>query len=198
MIEFYINSQFEEIKEYFPMKEVEENETSCAILDDYQNASLSMADWSSISDQVEVQTFNNHFETEDELVNAINPYDMIVIMRERTPFPKSVLLRLPQLKLLVTTGMRNASIDIEAATSLGITVCGTTSNSEPPVELTWALILGLSRHLVVEHRAIRENGPWQSTVGIDLYGKTLGLLGLGKIGSKVAQIGKAFGMEVVA
>jgi phosphoglycerate dehydrogenase-like enzyme len=170
----------------------------CVILDDYQNVALSMADWSSLSEQVDVQTINRHFESEDELVKAVNQYEIIVIMRERTAFSKSVLLRLPRLKLLVTTGMRNASIDFKTAASQGVIVCGTISNIEPPIELTWALILGLSRNLVLEHSAIRNNGPWQSTVGIDLYGKTLGLLGLGKIGSRVAMIGKAFGMEVVA
>ncbi|MBZ5752274.1 D-2-hydroxyacid dehydrogenase family protein [Metabacillus rhizolycopersici] len=170
----------------------------CAILDDYQNVALEMVDWNSISDKVEFNTFNQHFDNEDELVSVINKYDIIVIMRERTSFRESLLSRLPRLKLLVTTGMRNSSIDLDAATSQGVIVCGTVSHIEPTSELTWALILGLSRNIVHEYNAIRENGPWQSSVGIDLYGKKLGLLGLGKIGSRVARIGQAFGMEVVA
>jgi phosphoglycerate dehydrogenase-like enzyme len=119
-------------------------------------------------------------------------------MRERTPFPESLFARLPRLKLLITSGMRNASIDLEAAARHGVTVCGTASNSEPPVELTWALILGLARHVVREGSAFLQNGPWQSTVGADLHGRRLALVGLGKIGAKVARIGQAFGMEVIA
>ncbi|MFD9210992.1 D-2-hydroxyacid dehydrogenase family protein [Streptomyces sioyaensis] len=119
-------------------------------------------------------------------------------MRERTPFPASLLARLPRLRLLITSGMRNAAIDLEAAARNGVTVCGTASNTEPPVELTWALILGLARNLVTENAAIRADGPWQSTLGADLHGRTLGLLGLGKIGTRVARIGQAFGMNVTA
>ncbi|OIK10174.1 hydroxyacid dehydrogenase [Bacillus sp. MUM 116] len=170
----------------------------CAIIDDYQNVALKMADWSSILGSVVVDAFNEHIENEDELVSVLKDYEIIVIMRERTPFGASLLSRLPRLKLLVTTGMRNASIDLDAAKAQGINVCGTASNSEPPVELTWALILGLSRNVVNEHHAVRTNGPWQSSVGMDLYGKKLGLLGLGKIGSRVARVGQAFGMEVSA
>ena len=170
----------------------------CAILDDYQNVALSMADWFSISNEVEIDSFIQHFNNEDELVNMIKDYEIIVIMRERTAFQASLLKRLPRLRLLVTTGMRNSSIDLDAAASQGIMVCGTSSNSEPPSELTWALLLGLARNIVSEHNAMRANGPWQSSVGVDLYGKQLGLLGLGKIGSRIARIGQAFGMEVVA
>lgn len=170
----------------------------CAILDDYQNVALTMADWSSISDKVEVISFNEHFDTEDKLADVIGDFDIVVIMRERTPFRASLLARLPRLKLLITTGMRNAAIDLAAAASHGVVVCGTASNSEPPAELTWALILGLARQIVQEYNALRSNGPWQSTIGTDLNGKRLGLLGLGKIGSRVARIGLAFGMEVMA
>jgi phosphoglycerate dehydrogenase-like enzyme len=170
----------------------------CAILDDYQNVALQMADWSSISDRVEVTAFNRHFTEEDELVHTLHDYEMLVIMRERTPFRSSLLARLPRLKLLVTTGMRNASIDLEAASSRGVAVCGTSGNSEPTVELTWTLILGLARQIAEEHQAIKNNGPWQSTIGADLCGKQLGLLGLGKIGSKVAKVANAFGMNVMA
>lgn len=170
----------------------------CAILDDYQKIALRMADWSSIADCVEVTAIHDHFEHEDELVKAIGEHDIIVIMRERTPFTASLFNRLPHLKLLVTTGMRNASVDMNAASSHGVVVCGTTSHSEAPMELAWSLILGLARQLVPEHHSFQHSGPWQTTLGTDLYGRTLGLLGLGKIGSKMARIAQAFGMEVIA
>jgi phosphoglycerate dehydrogenase-like enzyme len=170
----------------------------CAILDDYQQVALTIADWSSISEQVDVECFNRHVTDEDELISMLSHFEIIVIMRERTPFPGTLFARLPRLKLLITTGMRNASIDLEAAALHGVTVCGTSGNSEPTAELTWALILGLARNVVHENNAIRNNGPWQSTLGMDLHGKRLGLLGLGKIGSRVARAGLAFGMEVTA
>ncbi len=170
----------------------------CAILDDYQHAALSQADWPSISDAVEVRPFHEHFASEEDLVAAIGDCQIVVIMRERTPFRASLFARLPELRLLVTTGMRNASIDLAAAAAHGVVVCGTASRSEPPVELTWALILGLARSLVPENVAFRGKGPWQSTVGMNLQGSRLGLLGLGKIGSRVARVGIAFGMEVAA
>ena len=170
----------------------------CAILDDYQQAALQLADWSSLNDKVDVKVFTEHMNDEDEVVEAIQDCEIVVIMRERTPFRKSLFDRLPQLKLLVTTGMRNASIDLEAAASHGVVVCGTQGKSEPTTELTWALILGLARNITHEYHALRANGPWQSTLGTDLGGKRLGLLGLGKIGSRVARIGQAFGMEVIA
>jgi Phosphoglycerate dehydrogenase and related dehydrogenases len=169
----------------------------CAILDDYQNVSLSMADWSALKDRLEIQAFNHHFEDQAELVNAIKDCEIVVIMRERTPFRKDLLQQLPKLKLLVTTGMRNASIDLAAAAEQGITVCGTKGGGEGTTELTWALILGLARKLVLENEAVRSGG-WQSTIGVDLRGKRLGLLGLGHIGTNVARIGQAFGMEVMA
>ncbi|EIT84259.1 NAD-binding D-isomer specific 2-hydroxyacid dehydrogenase protein [Fictibacillus macauensis ZFHKF-1] len=170
----------------------------CAILDDYQRVALEMADWSVLHDTVEITTFHEHMNEEIELVKALQDFDMIVIMRERTPFPKSLLEKLPRLKLLITSGMRNASIDIEAAAAQGVVVCGTASHSEPPVELTWALLLSLARNIHVETTAFQEGGPWQSTVGSDLSGRTLGLLGLGKTGQKMAHIAQAFGMKVIA
>lgn len=170
----------------------------CAILDDYQNVALTMTDWSSINNQVDIQPFQQHFNHEDELVAAIGDFQIVVIMRERTRFPASLFARLPQLQLLITTGMRNASIDLSAAAAHGVVVCGTASKSDPPTELAWALILGLARNLVPENTAFRTGGPWQSTVGMDLNGQQLGLLGLGKIGSRMARIGLAFGMKVVA
>ncbi|MFI7640998.1 D-2-hydroxyacid dehydrogenase family protein [Nonomuraea sp. NPDC049400] len=166
----------------------------CAVLDDYQGVALRLADWS----RVRSTSFRDHFAGQDELVAAIHDHEIVVAMRERTPFPAEVLDRLPNLRLLITTGMRNASIDLDAARARGVTVCGTGSSSTPPVELTWALILGLARHLLPEATALRTGGPWQSTLGTDLHGRTLGLLGLGKIGSRMAEIGRAFGMDVVA
>ncbi|WP_246070402.1 D-2-hydroxyacid dehydrogenase family protein [Paenibacillus kobensis] len=170
----------------------------CAVLDDYQNAAMSMADWSVITDRIELNVYHQHFDDEDELVAAIEDCEIVVIMRERTPFRSGLLKRLPRLKLLVTTGMRNASIDLVAAVEQGIVVSGTRGGGEGTTELTWALILGLTRKLVQENEALRTGGPWQSTIGVDLSGKRLGLLGLGHIGSNVARIGQAFGMEVAA
>lgn len=165
-----------------------------AVLDDYQGVALSLADWSAY----DVTVCREHFGTEDLLVEAIKDHEVVVIMRERTPFPAGLFARLPKLRLLITSGMRNASIDLNAAAAAGVTVCGTASTSEPPGELTWALILGLARHLVTENNALRTGGQWQSTLGLGLAGKTLGLLGFGKIGVKVARVGRAFGMDVVA
>ena len=169
----------------------------CVILDDYQNAALVHADWSVLADQLDVVVIDRHLDRE-ALVEALAGAAVVVAMRERTPFPAELFARLPQLRLLVTSGMRNAAIDLAAAKAHGVTVCGTGSASEPPVELTWALILGLARHLVAENAALRANGPWQGSVGADLAGRTLGLVGLGKIGAKVAAVGTAFGMRVLA
>lgn len=171
---------------------------TCAILDDYQDVATGLADWSSLADRVAVRTVRTHLPTQDSVVAAIADCEIVVIMRERTPFPAELLERLPRLRLLVTTGPRNAAIDLAVARSRGICVCGTASHPEPPVELAWALILGLSRHLVAEAGALRMGGPWQSTVGSDLAGRRLGLLGLGKTGTRMARIGQAFGMEVQA
>ncbi|MTI33558.1 D-2-hydroxyacid dehydrogenase family protein [Cytophagales bacterium RKSG123] len=170
----------------------------CTILDDYQKIASKMADWSSISEMVETTFFHQRFENEVDLIKAIANCEIVVIMRERTPFGEQLLKQLPNLELLVTTGPRNVAIDLEAAKAQGIEVCGTATAKEPPVELTWALILGLCRKIVQENNAFRSNGPWQKTIGVDLKGKRLGILGLGNIGSKVAQIGQAFGMEVMA
>ncbi|MEU3604099.1 D-2-hydroxyacid dehydrogenase family protein [Streptomyces sp. NPDC035033] len=170
----------------------------CAVLDDYQNAALSSADWSPLHGRVEVRVLHEHLTDPDALVAAVEDCEVLVVMRERTPLGAELLDRLPRLRLVVTSGMRNASIDLAACRERGITVCGTASGSEPPAELTWALILGLVRKVTTEARAMREGGPWQSTVGGDLAGRTLGLLGLGKIGGRVAAVGRAFGMDVLA
>ncbi|ARS52369.1 D-2-hydroxyacid dehydrogenase family protein [Kushneria konosiri] len=170
----------------------------CAIIDDYQNAALTMADWSRLEGRVAITPFHDHLDDENALVERLVGFDVIVIMRERTPFPATLLSRLPQLKLLITSGMRNAAIDIETARERGITVCGTDSHPAPPTELAWALILGLARHLPAEHHHFTTNGPWQSTVGTTLAGRTLGIVGLGKIGTRMARIAQAFDMEVMA
>ncbi|MDX3248589.1 D-2-hydroxyacid dehydrogenase family protein [Streptomyces sp. ME18-1-4] len=170
----------------------------CAVLDDFQNVATTFADWSVPGEELEVVSFTEHFGDEDELAAALTDFDCAVTLRERVAFPASVFDRLPRLRLLIASGMRNSVIDYAAANANGVTVCGTESSSTPPVELTWALLLGLARGLVEESTALREGGPWQSTVGADLHGRRLGLLGLGKIGSAVARVGSAFGMEVSA
>jgi phosphoglycerate dehydrogenase-like enzyme len=170
----------------------------CAVIDDYQEASRRYGVWEKLAEDVELTVFTDHLDQEDQVAERLSSFDAIVIMRERTPFPASLLQRLPRLQLLITSGMRNAAIDLPAARQQGITVCGTASNSQPPAELTWALILGLTRQILPESTALRSGGPWQQTVGGDLHGATLGLIGLGKIGTQVARVGAAFGMDVVA
>ncbi|MFE2424778.1 D-2-hydroxyacid dehydrogenase family protein [Streptomyces hokutonensis] len=170
----------------------------CVVLDDFQNVATELADWSPVQDAVEVVSLREHLDGEGELAAALATADIVVTLRERVPFPASLFARLPQLKLLIASGMRNTVIDYAAAEAHGVTVCGTASSSTPPVELTWALLLGLARGIVEESNSLRAGGPWQQTVGADLHGRTLGLLGLGKIGSRVAAIGLAFGMRVTA
>ena len=174
------------------------NKLRCAVLDDYQHAALTSADWSPIMDDVEVRSIHHHFGDEEQLAGAIGDCQIVVLMRERTPFPASLFDRLRHLKLLVTTGMKNAAIDLTAAQAHGVVVCGTSSRPEPPAELTWALILALARNIVQETSALRTGGAWQSTIGADLRGQTLGLLGFGKIGAKVARVAQAFDMRVIA
>lgn len=171
--------------------------TRVAVLDDYQGCALQMADWNAVSSQAEIQVFQDHLKEEEALIERLRDFDIIVAMRERTPFPRSLLERLPQLRLLVTTGMRNASIDLQAATDCGILVCGTAGLPYPTAELTWGLILALLRQIPREDRATRE-GKWQISLGIGLQGKTLGIMGLGRLGSQVAAVGKAFQMPLIA
>jgi phosphoglycerate dehydrogenase-like enzyme len=169
-----------------------------AILDDYQEVAHGFADWSSLEpDGVSVTVFREPFTSEDALVAGLAGFGVVIAMRERTPFPRSVLEKLPGLKLLVTTGMANASIDVEAAADHGITVCGTPGSPNAAPEMTWALLLAIARNLTAEENSLRA-GTWQSTVGFELAGRTLGIVGLGKIGRKIAAYGQAFGMDVLA
>jgi phosphoglycerate dehydrogenase-like enzyme len=167
-----------------------------AILDDYQRIALGSADWTRL-DAAEVIPFHGHIADTADLVAELRPFDVVVAMRERTPFTAERIRLLPNLRLLVTTGMRNSSIDLAAAGQAGVTVCGTRGSAGATAELTWALILALVRHVPEEDRRIREGG-WQQTVGFGLRGRTLGIVGLGNIGRQVASIGRAFGMEVLA
>ncbi|MEV2261958.1 D-2-hydroxyacid dehydrogenase family protein [Streptomyces anulatus] len=170
----------------------------CAVIDDFQSVATTVVDWSPVTADAEVVSFTEHLATEDEAAAALADFDIVVTLRERVPFPADLFARLPRLRLLVASGMRNSAIDFDAAKRHGVTVCGTASSSTPPVELTWALLLGLARGIVPEAEALRTDGPWQSTLGADLHGRTLGLLGLGKIGGRVGQVGRAFGMDVLA
>ena len=169
-----------------------------AVLNDYQNVALSMADWSILSDRVEPVIFNHHFSTEMEAAETLYDFPIVVAMRERMPFRSTLFDRLPNLKLLVTTGEKNAAIDVKAASKHDVMVCGTAGSTTGTAELAWALLLGLARNIVRENQAMRTNDQWQSTVGVDIFGKKLGIIGLGKLGIQVANIGKAFGMEVSA
>lgn len=167
-----------------------------AILNDYQRVALELADWRPVREHFEIDVFDGVIEKRQRPA-VLAPYAAIVAMRERTPFPSSLLERLPNLRLLVTTGMWNRAIDTDAAARRGIVVCGTDSSRYAPVELTWALILGLARHVHTEDANLRRGG-WQQSVGTELHGKTLGVLGLGRLGREVARVGGAFGMHVIA
>ena len=171
--------------------------TRIAILDDYQNVALEMADWSPLAGRAAITVFNDHLSDFDEIVERLLPFDVVCVMRERTPLPRAVIERLPRLKLIASTGRRNAAIDIDAAAERGIVVAHTGYDAGSTVELTWALILASVRHVARENARLRASG-WQDTVGDLLHGKTLGVLGLGNIGSEVARIGLAFGREVIA
>jgi phosphoglycerate dehydrogenase-like enzyme len=168
-----------------------------AVLDDYQNVALACADWSVLRDRAEIEVFQDHLADPDAVVERLMPFDVICVMRERTPLPRSVIERLPNLKLIASTGPGNASIDVAAAADHGITVVHTGYRSDPTIEFTWALILACARNVVAESNSVRSGG-WQHTVGADLRGATLGILGLGRIGSQVARIGSAFGMNLLA
>lgn len=170
----------------------------CAVLDDYQGVALTMADWARVSAEIEVEVFRDKICGHAELARALKNFHILCLMRERTPIPESLISALPNLRLIMTTGSQNLSIDIRAANKKNITVCGTTALSHPTVELTFGLILELARRVGRESESLKSGKLWQDTVGTDLLGKTLGIIGLGRLGSKVAAIGAAFGMNVVA
>jgi phosphoglycerate dehydrogenase-like enzyme len=168
-----------------------------AILDDYQNVALTMADWTGVASKAEITVFTDHVGEPDDVVARLQPFDVICVMRERTPLPREVLERLPRLKMIASTGPGNASIDEQAASELDIQVTATGYRSTPTIELTWALILAGVRNVVGEASSIRAGG-WQTSVGRELSGRVLGVLGLGRIGSEMARIAAAFGMDVIA
>ncbi len=168
-----------------------------AILDDYQNVAAKCADWSSLAVSAELTFFNDHVSDADALVSRLAPFDVICVMRERTPLTAKIIGRLPALKLIASTGPRNASIDIGAARARGIEIVNTGYNSYPTIEMTWGMILASARHIVTEAQGMRA-GTWQKTLGVGLHGKTLGIVGLGRVGAGVARVGLAFGMKVIA
>ena len=168
-----------------------------AIIDDYQNVALEMTDWSPLAEDVSISVFNDHLQDESALADRLRDFEIICVMRERTPFPETLLKRLPRLEHLFTPGMGNASIDVAAARRLGVVVSGSPTLGPPTVELAWGLILALARNIVSEEQATR-SGQWQTTIGIGLEGKTLGIVGLGRLGKRMAEVGHAFGMRVVA
>ena len=168
-----------------------------AILDDYQNIALKLADWSTLARRAEIMVFNDHIADPAAIIDRLLPFDVVCVMRERTPLPRDIIQRLPRLKLIASTGPGNASIDMAAAAEHGVRVTATGYRSTPTIELTWALILAGARHVVPESNAVRAGG-WQTTVGQELEGKVLGVVGLGRIGAQVARIGLAFGMKIIA
>lgn len=168
-----------------------------AIIDDYQNVALAMADWSPLAGDVSISVFNDHLNDESALVDRLRDFEIICVMRERTPFPESLLKKLPNLEHLFTPGMTNASIDVAAAGRQGVAVSGSPILPSPTAELTWGLIVALARRITAEQRAL-QSGDWQTTLGEGLHGKTLGIIGLGRLGRQVARVGHAFGMTVIA
>lgn len=168
-----------------------------AILDDYQGVAEQLVDWSTFEDSCEIKVFNQPFENEDNAIENLKNFEALLIMRERTPMTKKLMDGCPKLRFIATSGMRNLGIDLEYAKSKGIIVSGSEGNKNPTAELTWALILGLARNIKQESENMYQ-GYWQTTIGFELKGKTLGIMGLGKLGSMVAKVGKAFGMEVIA
>lgn len=167
-----------------------------AILDDYQGVALSMGPWERLAG-MEITAFRDTLTDREALVRRLEPFDAILAMRERTPFPRGLIERLPNLRLLITTAARNRAIDAAACAERGIVFCGTPSHGDPTVDITWGLIIGLMRDLPAQQQALRE-GRWQTSVGTALEGQTLGVLGLGKLGGRVAKVAQAFGMKVIA
>jgi phosphoglycerate dehydrogenase-like enzyme len=170
----------------------------CAILDDYLNLTLDMADWSKVTDRIDITVFNEPFASTEAAAGALKDFEIICAMRERTPFPRALFAALPKLKLLITSGMRNAAIDMEAAKEHQVVLCGTQWARDPTAPLTMGLILELTRNIGRESARMHAGEPLQKFVGIEIEGKTLGIVGLGKLGSKVAKMAQAFGMNVIA
>jgi phosphoglycerate dehydrogenase-like enzyme len=171
--------------------------TRLGVLDDYQGVTLSTGPWDRLPPGLAIEVFRDTITDREALVARLAPFDALLIMRERTPFPRALVERLPKLRLLITTAARNRAVDVEACAERGITVCGTPSVAHPTVDLTWGLILSLLRRIPEQERALRE-GRWQVALGTTLEGKTLGVVGLGNLGSRVARVGAAFGMRVIA
>src|SRR6476661_632606 len=169
-----------------------------AILDDYQNVALAFADWSRVAKDVEIKVFDKPFASQGQAIKALQGFAIIVGLRERTPFPRKVVEALPDLKLLITTGARNNSVDVKACSERGITVCGTGVMGSPTTGIAFGLILELTRRIGFENARLKAGAPWQVTIGRDLEGLTLGILGLGKLGQRSATVGKAFGMKTIA
>jgi D-3-phosphoglycerate dehydrogenase len=170
----------------------------CAVLDDYQNIALSMADWSPVKSELDIKIFNEPFGGSEEALQALQGFPIICAMRERTAFPRQVIEALPDLRLLITTGARNNSIDVAAAKERDVVVCGTPSFGNPTAGITVGLMLEMTRRIGYEHARLKAGAPWQSTIGLDLEGLTLGVIGLGKLGVRVSNLAKAFGMKTIA
>jgi len=170
----------------------------CAILDDYYDTALTLADWVRLGDRVDVTAFTHPFASEQDAASALGNFEIICAMRERTAFPRSLFAALPKLKLLITSGMRNAAIDMDAAKENEVVVCGTQYGRDPTAALTMALILELTRKVGRENARMHAGEPWQKLGGVEIEGKTLGVVGLGRLGSKIAGLAKAFGMNVIA
>ena len=172
--------------------------TRCAILDDYQNVALTVTDWSKVAADLDIKVFSQHLGGADNVIKALQGFTIVCAMRERTAFPRAVIEKLPDLKLLITTGARNASIDVAAAKERGVVVCGTPSTGSPTAGIAIGLMLELTRRIGYENARMKAGQLWQTTIGVDLEGMTLGVLGLGKLGTRTAAIAKAFGMKVIA
>src|SRR5712672_4036715 len=170
----------------------------CAILDDYLNLALQVADWSKLSDRVDVTVFNQPFASQEAAASALEDFEIVCAMRERTPFPRAMFVALPKLKLLITSGMRNAAIDMEAAKEHNVVLCGTQWGRDPTASLAMGIILELTRNIGRENARMHAGEPLQKFVGMEIEGRTLGVVGLGKLGSKVAKLAQAFGMNVIA
>ena len=170
----------------------------CAVLDDYQNVALTMADWSKVTNDVDVTVFNHPLGNTEAVAKALQGFNIVCVMRERTPFPRALIEKLPDLKLLVTTGLRNASIDVNAAKQHGVTVCGTDGAKHPTAELAIGLMIDLARNISRENARLKAGEAWQATIGADLFGHTLGVIGLGNLGQRVVKVAQAFGMKVIA